>query len=105
MTKNETRTKSREVRKSLLIVTAILLIVGLLGIFLCKVYYGRFFLYEEIFIEILIVSIVVVVSYLAIPALFPKKVRAEDIFTGGYAAPPYISDEELLSPRKKPEEK
>jgi|Deesub1362B_J571_1020462.scaffolds.fasta_scaffold04838_2 hypothetical protein len=104
MTKNDTHPKSRELGKSLLIVTAILVIVGLLGIFLHRFYYGEFFLYEEIFIEILIVSIVVVVSYLAIPVLFPKRVRAEDIFTGGYAAPPYISDEELLSPRKKPEE-
>ena len=103
MTENVTSSKSKKIGKVLLITTLILLIISLIGIFLCRACYGGFFLYEEIFIEVLIVSIVAVASYLAIPSLFPKKVRAEDIFTGGYAAPPYISDEELLSPRKKKE--
>lgn len=103
MTENVTSPKPEKIGKVLLTATLILLIVGLIGVFLCRAYYGEFFLYEEFFIEVLIVSIVAVASYLAIPSLFPKKVRAEDIFTGGYAAPPYISDEELLSPRKKKE--
>ena len=34
-----------------------------------------------------------------LPVAFPSKVRLEDVFTGGVAKPPYLSDEEIYAPQ------
>lgn len=34
-----------------------------------------------------------------LPVAFPSKVRLEDVFTGGAAKPPYLSDEEIYAPQ------
>lgn len=48
--------------------------------------------------ELVAVSAFYIFFSVLIPSLFPETVKAEDIFTGGAAKPPYIHDDEVLRP-------
>lgn len=48
--------------------------------------------------EIISVTSFFIFSTVIIPAIFPPKVKAESVFIGGAAKPPYIHDFELCRP-------
>ncbi|MCD6510594.1 MAG: hypothetical protein J7L11_09445 [Thermoprotei archaeon] len=50
-----------------------------------------------LFIELTTACLIFTVLYISLISMSPRRVKPEDVFTGGASRPPYISSEELYS--------
>jgi len=94
MGKQYKKTGSKHPEKTPLTVMTTVLIFGLLGSFFARTLVETF-----LCVELVTLSLMIMFFYVILPWVFPEKIVAEEVFTGGYAKPPYLSDNELLTPK------
>ncbi|MFX1486825.1 MAG: hypothetical protein ACFFBS_07005 [Promethearchaeota archaeon] len=76
-----------------LTVAMVILTLGSLGFI-----FARNLLEFFLLAELVAVATFFILFSVLIPSLFPEEVKTEEIFTGGAAKAPYISDDEVLRP-------